>query len=180
MRDAVIDNAQNPRVQCHVCGKWLRQYIKGEDGQVNVSTMFGGDSDCGCICVYCIKEKWPNITGEDPAICPKCNLSTPTTPRLPESLEKEFRERWWNEPVDDGAPLEGTNAWILDFAARCYQAGKRDGAREEREKIYTYLTTGVGYTIEGKDYVPLDLLLERYEAAIADNSALTHIETEET
>ena len=68
MPDYIEDNSQNPRVQCHMCAKWMRIYNANGD-----QLMFGGDSNpCGQICRKCMDKHFPECDGENMAICPKC------------------------------------------------------------------------------------------------------------
>lgn len=39
----------NPRIQCTKCGKWRRLFLTN-----GKQTMYGGDSEDGCICVDCV------------------------------------------------------------------------------------------------------------------------------
>lgn len=39
----------NPRIQCTKCGKWRRLFLTS-----GKQTMYGGDSEDGCICVDCV------------------------------------------------------------------------------------------------------------------------------
>ena len=51
-------------------GKWRRIYLR--DGK---QTVYGGDSDCGEVCVYCIAElaKGDLHKNMNQIDCPKCN-----------------------------------------------------------------------------------------------------------
>jgi hypothetical protein len=70
MKDSTI----NPRVQCHICGKWRRLYKTGRSGHADEQTMYGGDSDCGNVCTYCV-EKLGGYKEEKEIICPRCNIT---------------------------------------------------------------------------------------------------------
>jgi len=57
MKKQAEKEQENPRIQCHDCGKWMRLHFSPEkierDGEVQ--RFYGGDSYCGHICVFCIK-----------------------------------------------------------------------------------------------------------------------------
>ena len=43
--------SNNPKMQCHDCGRWMRLFKKGKE-----QLFFAGDSFCGHICVECIDK----------------------------------------------------------------------------------------------------------------------------
>lgn len=50
----------------------------------------------------------------------------------------------------------------------------KEAVQAERKEILAWLTTGIGYEIDGVDYVKLDDLIERYDEAV---KALSEKET---